>query len=131
MGIIVGILGLAALIVIHEAGHFLAARLFGMRVLRFSVGFFKPIFQWKPRGSETTYSVGILPLGGYVQVDGLSPVDEVDPEEDVAYGRTRREAPEIDGRVKLIGGGELEPGDLVEVEITAADDYDLEARPPS
>ena len=58
-------------------------------------------------------------------------VDEVDPEEDVAYGRTRREAPEIDGRVKLIGGGELEPGDLVEVEITAADDYDLEARPPS
>jgi len=57
-------------------------------------------------------------------------VDEVDPEEDVAYGRTRREAPEIDGRVKLIGGGELEPGDLVEVEITGADDYDLEARPP-
>jgi ribosomal protein S12 methylthiotransferase len=58
-------------------------------------------------------------------------VDEVDPEEDVAYGRTRREAPEIDGRVKLLGGGELEPGDLVEVEITGADDYDLEARPPS
>jgi ribosomal protein S12 methylthiotransferase len=58
-------------------------------------------------------------------------VDEADPEEDVAYGRTRREAPEIDGRVKLIGGGELEPGDLVEVEITGADDYDLEARPPS
>ena len=58
-------------------------------------------------------------------------VDESDPEADVAWGRTRREAPEIDGRVKLIGGGELEPGDLVEVEITGADDYDLEARPPS
>ncbi|NHA13557.1 30S ribosomal protein S12 methylthiotransferase RimO [Thioalkalivibrio sp. XN279] len=58
-------------------------------------------------------------------------VDEADPEEDVAYGRTRREAPEIDGRVKLLGGGELEPGDLVEVEITGADDYDLEARPPA
>ncbi|NGP53404.1 30S ribosomal protein S12 methylthiotransferase RimO [Thioalkalivibrio sp. XN8] len=58
-------------------------------------------------------------------------VDEVDPEEDVAYGRTRREAPEIDGRVKLLGGGELEPGDLVEVEVTGADDYDLEARPPA
>ncbi|MGD9387586.1 MAG: 30S ribosomal protein S12 methylthiotransferase RimO, partial [Gammaproteobacteria bacterium] len=57
-------------------------------------------------------------------------VDEVDPDEDVAYGRTRREAPEIDGRVKLIGGGELEPGDMVEVEITGADEYDLEARPP-
>ena len=58
-------------------------------------------------------------------------VDEVDVDADVAYGRTRREAPEIDGRVKLIGGGELEPGDLVEVEITGADDYDLEARPPA
>ena len=58
-------------------------------------------------------------------------VDEADPEEDVAYARSRRDAPEIDGRVILAGGGELEPGDLVEVEITGADEYDLEARPPA
>jgi regulator of sigma E protease len=83
--IIIAILALAALIVIHEAGHFLAARLFGMRVKRFSVGFFKPLIEWTPRGSETTYSIGALPLGGYVEVDGLSPADEVDPEDRRSY----------------------------------------------
>jgi ribosomal protein S12 methylthiotransferase len=58
-------------------------------------------------------------------------VDEADPRQDVAWGRSRRDAPEIDGRVRLLGGGELQPGDLVEVEITGADEYDLEARPPA
>jgi regulator of sigma E protease len=76
---VVGILGIAALILIHEAGHFLVARAFKMRVKKFSLGFFKPIVEWKPKGSETTYAIGSVPLGGYVQVDGLSPADEVDP----------------------------------------------------
>lgn len=83
--IIVAILALAALIVIHELGHFLAARLFNMRVKRFSVGFFKPLVEWKPRGSETTYAIGALPLGGYVQVDGLNPAEEVDPDDRRSY----------------------------------------------
>jgi ribosomal protein S12 methylthiotransferase len=55
-------------------------------------------------------------------------VDEADPAADVAWGRTCREAPEIDGRVIVVGGGLLRPGEIVEVEITGADDYDLEAR---
>jgi len=75
---VVGIVGIAALIFIHEAGHFLVARAFGMRVKRFSLGFFKPIVEWKPKGGETTYCIGSVPLGGYVQVDGLSPADEVE-----------------------------------------------------
>jgi len=58
-------------------------------------------------------------------------VDEADPEADVAWGRSRRDAPEIDGRVRLAGGGELMPGDLVEVQITGANEYDLEAAPPA
>lgn len=85
MAIIVGIFCLAALIIVHEAGHFVVARLFGMRVSRFSIGFFKPLIEWTPRNSETTYSIGALPLGGYVQIDGLSPVDEVDPEDRRSY----------------------------------------------
>jgi regulator of sigma E protease len=85
MAIIVGILCLALLIVIHELGHFVVARLFGMRVLRFSVGFFKPLIEWKPHGSETTYSIGAVPLGGFVQIDGLSPLDEVDPDDRRSY----------------------------------------------
>ncbi len=85
MGYLVGILGIAALIVIHEAGHFFVARAFGMRVRRFSLGFFKPLVEWKPKGSETTYAIGSVPLGGYVQVDGLSPADEVDPDDRRSY----------------------------------------------
>jgi len=85
MAVVVGVLCLAALIIVHEAGHFAAARLFGMRVKRFSIGFFKPLAEWKPHKSETTYSIGILPLGGYVQVDGLGPTDEVDPDDKRSY----------------------------------------------
>ncbi len=83
--IIIAILALAALIVVHEAGHFAVARLFGMRVKRFSIGFAKPLIEWKPKGSDTVYSIGALPLGGFVQIDGLSPVDEVDPEDRRSY----------------------------------------------
>ncbi len=57
-------------------------------------------------------------------------VDEVDPGEDIGIARSRGDAPEIDGRVIVAGGGALRPGDIVAVEITAADDYDLIARLP-
>ncbi|HUG97874.1 MAG TPA: 30S ribosomal protein S12 methylthiotransferase RimO [Gammaproteobacteria bacterium] len=55
-------------------------------------------------------------------------VDAADPAEDVALARSRGDAPEIDGRVIIAGGGALRPGEIVSVEITAAGDYDLEAR---
>jgi len=54
-------------------------------------------------------------------------VDEADPAEDIAIARSRGDAPEIDGRVVIAGGGALRPGEIVDVEITAADDYDLDA----
>jgi ribosomal protein S12 methylthiotransferase len=57
-------------------------------------------------------------------------VDGVDPGQDIAIARSRGDAPEIDGRVIVEGGGALRPGDIVEIEITAASDYDLEARLP-
>jgi ribosomal protein S12 methylthiotransferase len=50
-------------------------------------------------------------------------IDEVDA--DGAIGRSRADAPEIDGRVYLDGATDLHPGDLVEAEVTAADEYDL------
>jgi ribosomal protein S12 methylthiotransferase len=55
-------------------------------------------------------------------------VDGTDAGEDLAFARSRGDAPEIDGRVLIEGGGGLRPGDIVQVEITGADDYDLEAR---
>jgi ribosomal protein S12 methylthiotransferase len=64
------------------------------------------------------------------RVGGREPVlvDEIDAAEDIAFARSRGDAPEIDGRVIIEGGGGLRAGEIVEVEITAADDYDLEAR---
>lgn len=65
------LLGFAALIVLHEAGHFVAAKAVGMRVERFSL-FFGPMFVQKQIG-ETQYGIGLIPLGGYVKITGMSP----------------------------------------------------------
>lgn len=65
-------LALGVLVFVHELGHFLAARLFGMRVDAFSLGF-PPNVLYKKVG-ETEYRVGAIPLGGYVKIAGM--VDE-------------------------------------------------------
>ncbi|MDX1531958.1 MAG: RIP metalloprotease RseP [Rhodothermales bacterium] len=65
-------LALGILVFIHELGHFLAAKLFGMRVERFSIGF-PPRVVSKTVG-ETEYQVGAIPLGGYVKISGM--IDE-------------------------------------------------------
>jgi regulator of sigma E protease len=65
------ILGFAALITLHEGGHFVAAKAVGMRVERFSL-FFGPMFVSRTIG-ETEYGIGVIPLGGYVKITGMSP----------------------------------------------------------
>jgi regulator of sigma E protease len=67
-------LGFIALIVLHEAGHFTAAKLVGMRVEKFSL-FFGPMFV-KKRIGETEYGIGPIPLGGYVKITGMNPNEE-------------------------------------------------------
>ena len=59
---------LGVLIFVHEFGHFVVARLHGVRVLRFSLGFDPRIFTFRRGGTE--YSVGIIPLGGFVKLAG-------------------------------------------------------------
>jgi regulator of sigma E protease len=68
------VLGFAALIVLHEAGHFAAAKAVGMRVERFSL-FFGPMWA-KRRIGETEYGIGTIPLGGYVKITGMNPNEE-------------------------------------------------------
>jgi regulator of sigma E protease len=77
------VLGFAVLIVIHELGHFAAARLSGMRVERFSVGF-GPVL-WARRRGETEWCLSALPLGGYVRIAGMAPGEPVDPADGGAY----------------------------------------------
>ncbi|HEX2569707.1 MAG TPA: M50 family metallopeptidase [Polyangia bacterium] len=80
LNIAIAIILLGILIVIHEGGHFLVARLSGMRVDRFSIGFGPALFKFQ-RG-ETVYQLSAIPLGGYVQIAGLNPGDESLSEDD-------------------------------------------------
>ena len=70
--------GFAALIILHELGHFTAAKAVGMRVERFYL-FFPPAIA-KFRRGETEYGVGAIPLGGFVKITGMNPDEELPPE---------------------------------------------------
>ena len=74
-------LAIGLLVLLHEGGHFFFSKLFGVRVEKFYL-FFDPsiwkwdgsLFKWKPKGSDTQYGVGWLPLGGYCKIAGM--IDE-------------------------------------------------------
>lgn len=71
IAIFAAIIAIFSIILIHELGHFLVARMCRVRVLKFSIGFGRPL--WSVRGkSGTEYAIGILPLGGYVKLFGDS-----------------------------------------------------------
>src|SRR4051812_2134168 len=78
MSWILAFLGFAMLVILHEAGHFFAAKAVGMRVERFAL-FFPPLL-YKVRRGETEYGVGAIPLGGYVKITGMNPAEEIPPE---------------------------------------------------
>jgi regulator of sigma E protease len=71
MSWVLTVLGFMVLIVLHEFGHFIAAKAVGMRVERFSL-FFPPKL-WGVRRGETEYMIGAIPAGGYVKITGMSP----------------------------------------------------------
>jgi regulator of sigma E protease len=70
---------ISSLIFVHELGHFMFAKLFGVRVITFSLGFGPKLL--KLRGRETEYCIGLLPLGGYVRMLESSKTDIVLPED--------------------------------------------------
>jgi regulator of sigma E protease len=85
MGIVLGFM-----ILIHEFGHYAAAKYFGVRVEQFAIGFGKRLFGF--RKGETDYRVNILPLGGYVKMSGENPMDSRtdDPGEFLNHPRWQR-----------------------------------------
>ncbi len=76
--LLVAILGLAFLITVHELGHFIFAKKLGMRVERFYVGF--PPAIWRRRRGETEYGLGMIPLGGFCKISGMSEEEELPAE---------------------------------------------------
>jgi regulator of sigma E protease len=92
-------LGFSALIILHEAGHFFAAKATGMRVERFFL-FFPPKLVSVKRG-ETEYGIGAIPAGGFVKISGMNPDEELPPE---AKGRGYYDQP-VWKRLVVIGAG--------------------------
>jgi regulator of sigma E protease len=70
--------GFALLVILHELGHFWAAKAVGMRVEKFSL-FFPPTLISKKRG-ETEYAIGAIPAGGYVKISGMNPAEDLPDE---------------------------------------------------
>lgn len=89
-GIVAAAIGLGIMILVHEWGHFIVARLCGVRVDVFSIGFGNRIFGWK-RGN-TDYRISVFPLGGYVKMAGDNPSEERTgaPDEFLARPRWQR-----------------------------------------
>jgi membrane-associated protease RseP (regulator of RpoE activity) len=87
MGPFIMIVGIILMIVIHEGGHFVAAKYFGMKATEAFFGFGPRL--WSMTRGETEYGIKAIPFGGYVRIIGMNPFEEVAPEEE---GRTYRVA---------------------------------------
>jgi len=74
------IVAISILVAVHEYGHYIVGRWMGMKVLRFSIGFGKPIWTWVRGADKTEYCISAIPMGGYVRfLDGREgPVDSAD-----------------------------------------------------
>jgi regulator of sigma E protease len=90
---LIAILGLAFLVLVHEAGHFYTARAVGMRPRKFYVGFPPALAKVRRKGIE--YGIGLIPLGGYVKIPGMHRPAPSDV--DAHFGRAVDEAPQLRG----------------------------------
>ena len=73
-------IGIIAIVMIHETGHFVAAKRFGMKATEYFFGFGPKL--WSIQRGETEYGIKAIPAGGYVRIIGMSPIEEVAPEEE-------------------------------------------------
>ena len=98
MSVFIAIVGLAFLILVHEAGHFFTARAVRMRPRRFYIGFPPALVKTQRKGIE--YGIGAIPLGGYVKIPGMHRPAPGDV--DVYFGRTLQQSPELVGPVQRL-----------------------------
>jgi membrane-associated protease RseP (regulator of RpoE activity) len=88
LGWLIFLVALLVSVMLHESGHFVAAKRFGMKCTRYFVGFGPTI--WSTWRGETEYGIKALPLGGFVKIVGMTSMDEVEPEDEE---RSFRRAP--------------------------------------
>ena len=100
--VIAFVVALGLLIAIHEYGHYRMALACGVKVLRFSIGFGKPLFTWRRPGSPTEFVIGALPLGGYVRM-----LDEREAPVDAAERHLAFNTQPLRSRAAIVAAGPL------------------------
>lgn len=84
------LVAIGVLVTVHEYGHYRVARWCGVKVLRFSIGFGTPLLRWTDRRSGTEWSLGALPLGGYVKMLDEREADTPLPPQDLPHAFNRQ-----------------------------------------
>lgn len=101
LAILFFIAALLVSVMIHETGHFVAAKAFGMKATQFFIGFGPTL--WSTRRGETEYGIKAIPLGGFVRIVGMGTGDPVS-EEDVASGRLYIQQPAWQRLIVVLAG---------------------------
>jgi membrane-associated protease RseP (regulator of RpoE activity) len=99
LGVVIFIVAVLISITLHELGHFLTAKYFGMKVTQFFIGFGNTL--WSTRRGETEYGVKSLPFGAFVRITGMTTFDEVAPEDEP---RAMRNKPRWQRAIVMVAG---------------------------
>jgi membrane-associated protease RseP (regulator of RpoE activity) len=87
LGVLIFVVALLISIMLHEAGHLFTAKAFNMKAIKFFVGFGNTV--WSRKRGETEYGIKALPLGGFVDIIGMSNLDDVSPEDEPRAFRSK------------------------------------------
>jgi membrane-associated protease RseP (regulator of RpoE activity) len=99
LGVVIFVVAVLISVILHEAGHFLTAKKFGMKATQFFVGFGQTL--WSTQRGETEYGIKALPFGAFVRITGMTTFDEVDPEDEP---RAMRNKPRWQRAVVMVAG---------------------------
>src|SRR5215471_1700150 len=99
LGWVIFLVALLFSVMLHETGHFVTAKKFGMKATRYFVGFGSTL--WSRRRGETEYGIKALPVGGFVKITGMTSMDDVDPADEP---RSFRAKPGWQRAIVLVAG---------------------------
>jgi membrane-associated protease RseP (regulator of RpoE activity) len=99
LGVVIFVVAILISVILHEAGHFLTAKKFGMQATQFFIGFGPTL--WSTTRGETEYGIKALPFGAFVRITGMTNLDEVDPANEP---RSMRNKPAWQRAIVMVAG---------------------------
>ncbi len=99
LGVVIFVVAILISVILHEAGHFLTAKKFGMKATQFFIGFGPTI--WSTTRGETEYGIKALPFGAFVRITGMTTLDEVEPDDEP---RSMRNKPAWQRAIVMVAG---------------------------